>query len=53
MLPRRYPQLFEAECPAGINDHFYWGLLLLVPTMFGPGRLSLDYWLSRKERVSG
>jgi putative oxidoreductase len=41
-----YPQLFEFECPAAINDHFYWGFLLLALVAFGPGRFSLDAWLS-------
>ena len=40
-----YPQLFTFECPAAINDHFYWGVLLLVLCVFGPGRLGLDHWL--------
>jgi putative oxidoreductase len=40
-----YPQLFKFECPAAINDHFYWGALLLVVFAFGPGRVSLDSWL--------
>ncbi|MEC5218085.1 putative oxidoreductase [Actimicrobium sp. GrIS 1.19] len=40
-----YPQLFMFECPAAINDHFYWGLLLLVIAAFGPGRASLDAML--------
>jgi len=43
-----YPQLFEFECPAAINDHFYWGALLLVLLAFGPGRLSIDAWLARR-----
>lgn len=37
-----YPQLWQFECPAAINDHFYWGLLLLVLLMVGPGKFSLD-----------
>lgn len=37
-----YPQLFSFECPAAINDHFYWGALLLVVVAFGAGRFSLD-----------
>jgi putative oxidoreductase len=37
-----YPQLWEFECPAAINDHFYWGILLLVILVFGAGRFSLD-----------
>jgi putative oxidoreductase len=41
-----YPQLFAFECPAAINDHFYWGILLLVLVACGPGKLSLDAWLA-------
>jgi putative oxidoreductase len=37
-----YPQLFMFDCPAAVNDHFYWGILLLVLAAFGPGRFSLD-----------
>jgi putative oxidoreductase len=37
-----YPQLWEFECPAAINDHFYWGIILLVVMGFGAGRFSLD-----------
>jgi len=40
-----YPQLFELECPAAVNSHFYWGILLLVLLSFGPGKLSIDAWL--------
>ena len=43
-----YPALFDFPCPAAINDHFYWGALLLVIVAFGPGRLSLDYFISRR-----
>jgi putative oxidoreductase len=43
-----YPQLFKFECPAAINDHFYWGAMLLAVLAFGPGRFSLDYLLQRK-----
>ncbi|MEB0139188.1 MULTISPECIES: DoxX family protein [unclassified Undibacterium] len=42
-----YPQLWMFECPAAINDHFYWGLCLLVLVLSGPGRFSLDARLSR------
>lgn len=43
-----YPLLFTFECPAALNDHFYWGALLLVLVAFGPGRISLDRWLARE-----
>ncbi len=43
-----YPQLFTFECPAAINDHLYWGILLLVLAAFGPGKFSLDAWLKRR-----
>ena len=38
-----YPDLGEV----GIKDHQYWGLMLLVTLLHGPGKLSLDYF-SRK-----
>jgi putative oxidoreductase len=44
-----YPQLFEFECPAAINDHKYWAILIAVIFVFGAGRLSLD-WLLRRSR---
>jgi putative oxidoreductase len=37
-----YPQLRQFECPAALNDHFYWGVLLLALFAFGPGRWSAD-----------
>ena len=43
-----YPALFQFDCPAAINDHFYWGALLLVLFAFGPGRFSLDRWLANR-----
>jgi putative oxidoreductase len=45
-----YPDLFTFECPAGLKDHFCWGALLLVVVAFGPGRISLDSWLSGKAK---
>jgi putative oxidoreductase len=45
-----YPQLFQFECPAGLLDHFYWGVLLLVLVAFGPGRLALDSWIARQAK---
>ncbi len=43
-----YQQLFGFECPAALNDHFYWGALLLALAAFGPGRWSLDHILECK-----
>ena len=39
-----YPGLNEI----GLKDHQYWGLLLLVPLLHGPGALSLDALIRRK-----
>lgn len=35
------------ENEAALMSHFYWGMLLLVTMMHGPGKLALDHWLSR------
>ena len=42
-----YPLLLTFDCPAAINDHRSWAILLLVLAVFGPGRLSADSMLSR------
>jgi putative oxidoreductase len=39
-----YPDLSEG----GLKDHFYWGFLLLVTLLHGPGKLSADYWIWRR-----
>lgn len=39
-----YPELSEA----GLKEHYYWGVLLLVPLLYGPGKLSLDYFIARR-----
>lgn len=44
-----YPQLFKFECPAGLQDHFYWGAGLLVIVAFGPGRLALDSLIAGRQ----
>ncbi len=46
-----YPQLWSFECPAAINDHLYWGLLITSLFFFGPGRFSLDYFLKRRSQM--
>lgn len=32
---------------AALASHYYWGLLLLVTLLHGPGKLSLDHWIGR------
>ena len=39
-----YPDLNEI----GLKDHYYWGLLLLITLLHGPGKLSVDHWLRKK-----
>jgi putative oxidoreductase len=39
-----YPGISEG----GIKDHTYWGILLLILLVHGPGKLSVDYWLKRR-----
>ena len=34
--------------PAGINDHFMWGMMLAVTFFHGAGKLSVDAWLCHK-----
>ena len=39
-----YPDLGEV----GLKDHQYWGLLLLVALLHGPGKISVDHFLRRR-----
>lgn len=39
-----YPALGEA----GLKDHIYWGILLLVTLWHGPGKISIDHFIRRK-----
>ena len=39
-----YPDLSEV----GLKDHQYWGVLLLVTLLHGPGKLSIDHFIRRK-----
>jgi len=34
--------------PAGIRDHQVWGIMLLVPLLYGPGKLSIDHFIKKK-----
>jgi putative oxidoreductase len=34
--------------PAGVAQHQVWGILLLITLMHGPGKLSLDHWISKR-----
>ncbi len=38
---------YPALGAAGLQQHYLWGLLLLVPIFHGPGKLSLDYLAAR------
>ena len=39
-----YPDLGEV----GLKDHLYWGLLLLIPLLHGPGKISIDSLIRRR-----
>jgi putative oxidoreductase len=39
-----YPDLGEV----GLRDHQYWGLLLLIPLLHGPGKISIDHLIRRR-----
>ena len=40
--------IFNPEFGTGaLKDHLYWGLMLLVIMVYGPGRASLDYLMTR------
>ncbi len=34
--------------PGGLNDHYFWGSMLLVLIMYGPGKVSVDAWIRKK-----
>ena len=44
-----YPQLFQFDCPAAINDHKYWAMGIVTIFCFGAGRFSVDYLLDRRD----
>ena len=39
-----YPDLNAA----GLRDHQVWGIMLLIPLLYGPGKLSVDYFINKK-----
>lgn len=39
-----YPDLSDA----GLKDHMLWGALLLVTIVYGPGKISIDHWIARR-----
>jgi putative oxidoreductase len=39
---------FSDISAVGLKDHFYWGLLLLIFFLHGPGKLSFDYLIRRR-----
>jgi putative oxidoreductase len=46
-----YPQLFSFDCPAAIQSHVFWGATLLILAVFGPGALSADWLILRRQRT--
>lgn len=48
-----YPYLLTEEGVVGLNDHIYWGILLMVLLLHGTGKLSIDaiiaWWWRRKK----
>jgi len=34
-----------------LGQHYLWGFALLVVVVFGPGKVSADYWLGHVPRV--
>ena len=40
------------ENQAALNSHWYWGVLLAVTLLHGPGKLSLDQWIWKRLEAS-
>ena len=34
--------------PAGFQDHIVWGIMLLIPFLHGPGRISIDHFIRQR-----
>lgn len=45
-----YPFLLTTNGSEGLEDHFYWGLLLAVLLCYGYGKWSLDYFIQWRKR---
>jgi putative oxidoreductase len=43
-----YPFLWTEDGQVGFTNHVVWGLLLLVPLLYGAGTLSVDHVVSRR-----
>ena len=43
-----YPFLLTEDGAVGLRDHIYWGLMMLVILLHGPGRLSIDHLIRKK-----
>ena len=39
-----YPELSVA----GLKDHILWGTLMLVTIFYGPGKIALDHWITKR-----
>ena len=48
-----YPQLMQFECTAAINFHWFWGTMLALLFVFGPGKLSVDALLAARLSRTG
>lgn len=42
-----------AENQAALSSHWYWGTLLAVTLLHGPGKLSLDHWICKRSAARG
>src|SRR3990167_4362704 len=42
-----YPFLWTPQGWNGLSQHIAWGLLLALLMTYGPGKLSLDYWIRK------
>lgn len=43
-----YPFLWTSQGLAGFHQHLYWGAMIMVLMVHGPGKISIDWLLNRK-----